>query len=95
MVHAPAALSIGDLDNNRLMVGCGGRFIDLDAADAAREIFGDENKIAAIRAIGPLRAIVDAAGRRSRLARMADVPCIAIVKPGAHRAMQQRDAAGR
>src|ERR1043166_1254927 len=75
-------VSVGNLDQHRLMIRSIGRRLDLDAADAGREVFGHEDKIAAIRAFGPLRVIVQAAGRIVRAIRIAKVPGVAIVQAG-------------
>ena len=51
------------------MIGGIGLAIDFDAADPAAQILCREDEVATIRAISPLRMIVQSAGRRPRLVR--------------------------
>lgn len=72
------------------MIGGIGLAIDFNAADPTAQIFRREDEVATIRAICPLRMIVQPAGRRPRLVGVAAVPCVAIVQSGPRRLLNQR-----
>src|SRR4051812_6781089 len=73
-------LLVGQFNQHRLMIGCGGFAVYFDTTNPAGDIRRDEDEVATVRAVFPLRAIMNAAGRIVRHARMADRPCVSIVQ---------------
>ena len=71
------------------MIGGIGLAIDFNAADPTAQILRREDKVATIRAISPLRMIVQPAGRRPRLVGVTAIPCVAIVQSGPRRLLNQ------
>ena len=75
-------LLISQFDQHRLVIGGGGFAVYFHATDTAGDILGDEDEIAAVRAIFPLHMIMKSAGRIVGHARLRDRPRVAIIQPG-------------
>ena len=62
------------------MIGSRSLTIDRNLPNARRQIFSNEDEVAAIGAVRPLNMVVDAACRRARATGLRDQPRIAIIQ---------------